>query len=87
MHTVRYKTVYNIVKRFQETGQTSESPCKGCPRSVKNSERIKRVWEKVCQNPAQSMRKLAKEEDVGHGTMQRIVKTDLNLIPYNKVKV
>ena len=81
MHTVSYKTVYNTVKRFQETGQTSDRPRKGCPRSVRNSERIKRVRGKVCRNPARSMRKLAKEEGVSHATMQRIVKKDLNLIP------
>ena len=87
MHTVSYKTVYNTVKRFQETGQTSDRPRKGRPRSVRNSERIKRVREKVRRNPARSMRKLAKEEGVSHATMQRIVKKDLNLIPYKKVKV
>ena len=87
MHTVSYNTVYNTVKRFQETGQTSDRPRKGRPRSVRNSERIKRVREKVRRNPARSMRKLAKEEGVSHTTMQRIVKKDLNLIPYKKVKV
>ena len=74
MHTVSYKTVYNTVKRFQETGQTSDRPRKGRPRSVRNSERIKRVREKVRRNPARSMRKLAREEGLRHATMQKIVK-------------
>ena len=81
MHTVSYKTVYNTVKRFQETGQTSDRPRKGHPRSVRNSERIDRVREKVHRNPARSMRKLAKEEGVSHETMQRIVKKGLK--PYS----
>ena len=76
------------MKRFQETGQTSDGPRKGRPRSVRNSERIKGVQEKVRQNPARSMRKTCQRGGCEPCNYAKdCKKKDLNLIPYKKVKV
>jgi transposase len=82
-----YKTVYNTVKRFKETGEISDRPRSGRPKLVRTSDRVKHVREKVHRNPARSIQKLAKEENVSYGTMHNIIRGDLKLIPYKKIKV
>ncbi len=67
-----YKTVYNVIKWYKESGSTADWPHSGWPRTSMTPAAIKRTWEKVCQNSVCSMNKMAKEEGVSYSTMFRI---------------
>lgn len=84
---VTYKVVYNAVKRYKETGSTSDRPRSGRPRTACTSDRIKRVREKIRRNPARSIRKLAREENVGYASMWGIVRDHLEMTPYKKIRL
>ena len=53
----------------------------GKPKLIKNTKEI------IRRNPKRSIRKLASEAGVSYGTMQNVIKIDLNLLPYKKTKV
>lgn len=83
---VTYKSVYNTVKRFKETGKTCDRPRSGRPTSVITKNCIKRVRELVRRNPRRSMRQMAKNESMSHTSMQKLCKLSLGLRPFKKVK-
>lgn len=85
--SVSYRTVYKIVKRYRETSKTSDRPRSGRPRTARTPARVKRVREKVRRDCTRSVRKLAKEEGTSRATMQRIIKNDLKLSSFKRVKM
>ena len=83
-NTITYKTVYNVVKQYKETGSTADWSRSGWPRTARTHQEaaaIKRMQEKVRQNSVCSMNKMAKEEGVSYSTMFRICQEKLNLPP------
>lgn len=85
-HSLSLMTIYRTIRRYKETATASDRPRKDRPLSKRTNSRVKRVREKIRRNPVRSMRLLAKEEGVCHKTMQTIVKKDLGLRPYKKMR-
>ena len=81
------KTIYNVMKRFQECGTTSSKPIPGRNRSVRTRRIIEVVKKRVRRNPRRSMRKTAKELNISsETTLRRVVKDDLGLKAYKMVR-
>ena len=75
-------TVYRTIQRFNETGETSDRPRSGRPRSVRTPLLKKSVREKIRYNPKRSVQKMAKECNISTRTMGRLVHDDLGLKSY-----
>uniref|UniRef100_A0A3P8TI71 Paired domain-containing protein n=1 Tax=Amphiprion percula TaxID=161767 RepID=A0A3P8TI71_AMPPE len=73
------KTVYNVMKRYKETGNTTSKPIPGRKRSVRTKRNVERVKKRVQRNPRRSMRATAKEVNISRTSLRRIVKQDLGL--------
>ncbi|TKR88848.1 hypothetical protein L596_013027 [Steinernema carpocapsae] len=70
--------VSRVLKRYKETG-VADRPRSGRPVEVRTKPiKIRIRWE-VKQNPERSLRKMAKELEIGDGCVQRIVKKYLKL--------
>ena len=76
------KTVYNVLKGYQETGATSKKPfpCRKCKACTKHH--VDMVPKKVSMNPGRSIHKIAKDLQKSRGTIRRIVKEDLGMKPF-----
>ena len=73
------KTVFNVMKRFNETGSTSSKPIPGRKRSVRTKRITEIVKKRMKRNPRRSMKKIAKDLKIPETTMRRVVKEDLGL--------
>ena len=62
-------TVWKIVKKFKETGTTSDKPGRGRKSSVYTKKLIKNMKEKLHCNPHQSHQKLAAEARVSESSI------------------
>ena len=78
------KTVYNVLKRYQETGTTSSKPIR--KRSARTKQLVDIVRKKVSRNPRRSIRKMAKDLQKSRGTIRRIVKEDLGMKPFKMLR-
>eukprot|EP00096_Caligus_rogercresseyi_P014161 TRINITY_DN6689_c0_g1_i1.p1 TRINITY_DN6689_c0_g1~~TRINITY_DN6689_c0_g1_i1.p1 ORF type:complete len:191 (+),score=10.84 TRINITY_DN6689_c0_g1_i1:125-697(+) len=76
-----------MVKRYKETGKTSDRPRSGRVISVRTQACVKRIREKIRRNPARSLRKMDKEENMSEGSMRNLVKKDLGMTPYKKIRL
>uniref|UniRef100_A0A6A7FUG0 Uncharacterized protein n=1 Tax=Hirondellea gigas TaxID=1518452 RepID=A0A6A7FUG0_9CRUS len=79
-------TVYNVLKRYKETGSASDRPRSGRPRTARTPQLIKSVREKLRRNPERNIAQLAREAHVGQATMHQIVTKDLGKHSYKKVR-
>ena len=61
---IRRKTVWKVVKKFRETGQTSNRPDQGRKRTVRTKRMAKNTREKLRTNPLHSAIKLAAEAGI-----------------------
>lgn len=89
VRTTNYKqrTVYNIVNRYKETGELSDRPRTGRPRTATAAANVNKVRQRVRRNPVRSMRKMAKEIGIDERSVRRIVKRKLNLRSYKISRV
>lgn len=78
--------VHRVIKRFRETGEVKNRPRGRPKRTARTSALRKVVRDKITRNPARSIRKLAKEHNVGRSTMHRLIRDDLALYPYKFAK-
>ena len=78
--------VYKALKRLNETGSALPKVRSTPSRKVRTPKLIKNTREKIRRNPKRSIRKLASAAGVSYGTMQNVLKNDLNLSPYKKTK-
>ena len=85
-HQIRRETVWKVVKKFRETGQTSNRPGQGRKRTVRTKRIIKNTREKLRTNPRSSATKLAAEAEINQTSMSRILKEDLKTFPYKMQK-
>ena len=69
-------TVYRLVKKFQDGGSKLSS---GGELSNKNRSAKRNIADRLRQNPAQSVRKIAREIGIPKSTTQDIVRRDLKL--------
>ena len=78
--------VYKAVKRFKETGNCSPRVRSTPKRPVRTKNLIKQIREKLRRNSGRSIRKLAREASVSSATIHRVLRDDLKVKPYKKVK-
>lgn len=78
--------VNRVVKRYQETGEIKDRQRSGRPRSARTPAIKNMVRKKIQRDSHRSIRKLAKEHGVTAKTMHRLVREDLQLVPYKLAK-
>lgn len=76
---VCHKTVYNVMKRYKETGKTTSKPIPGQKRSVQTKRVVGMVRKRIQRNPRRSMRATTKVVNISRTSLRRIVKQDLGL--------
>jgi transposase len=76
---VNRQTVWKVVKLYQERGDANDRPRSGRPRTQRTQGRVKTVREKIRRNQGRSLRKLAKETNMGATTMRELVHEDLKM--------
>lgn len=81
---VSRKTVYNVWKRYNESGTTSNKTIPGRPRNIRTKRLVKAIQKRVQRNPRRSMRKTARELGISKSSMHRVFKDDLGLTAYKK---
>ena len=69
--------VYSIVGRFKKTGQVERKVGSGRKRFVRTQALVQAIRGRIKRNPVRSMRKMARELNVGPTTVRRVVKDDL----------
>ena len=75
-------TVWKMVKKFQETGNTIDRPERGRKRSVRSPHLLKNMREKLRRNSHRSCRTLATAAGVSKSTMHQALRDDLGVKPY-----
>ena len=83
---IRRETVWKVVKKFRETGHTSNRLGQGRKRTVRTKRMVKNTREKLRTNPRRSATKLAAEAGISQTSMRRILKEDLKTFPYKMQK-
>ena len=78
--------VYKVVKHLKEAGSPLPKVRSIPSRKVRMPMIIKNTREKIRRNSRRSVRKLASASGVSYGTMQTVLKNDLNLSPYKITK-
>ena len=81
------KLVYRTIKRYKDTGSTSDKQRSGRPTFVTTTQKRKVIRSRIQRNPQQSMRKMAVELNISRESVRTIVERDLGLFPYKKRKV
>ena len=79
--------VYRTIKRYNETGTVNDRPRNGCPKSATTKSTVKKVRERIRRNPRRSANQMAKEMEVSTGSMNSLLKNDLELKAYKRQKV
>uniref|UniRef100_A0A914WVW1 Paired domain-containing protein n=1 Tax=Plectus sambesii TaxID=2011161 RepID=A0A914WVW1_9BILA len=74
-------TVYDAIKRFTEQGDTLDCPRSGHPRTPIAACVRKIIQSRVQRSPWDSMRKIAKEIDLGRQSARKITKGTPRCIP------
>ena len=80
---VSRSTVYKTVKDYKYKGKTERKPSTQ-KASVRTAPLMKRVREKIRQDPRRSMRRMAREVGVSKTIMWRLCQEDLGMIPSKK---
>ena len=75
-------TVWKIMKKFQETGNTLDRPGRGRKRSVRSPKLLKNTREKLRRNPRRSYRTLATAAGVSKSTMHQVLRDDRGVKPF-----
>ena len=78
--------VYKVIQQFKNTGSYLPKVRGTPPRPVRTPKLINAIRSKLNRNPQRSARKMAKEANVSHITIQNVLKKDLKCLPYKKVK-
>ena len=83
---IRRETVWKVVKKFREIGQTSNRPGQGRKITVRTKRIAKNTREKLRINSRRSATKLAAEAGISQASIRRILKQDLKTFPYKMQK-
>jgi hypothetical protein len=70
------------LKRLKETGSTQDKPRSGRPPTSSSKIIIKKVRDRIRQNPRRSMRKMANDLQIGRESLRKLCRDKLKLIPY-----
>lgn len=79
--------VYRVIKRYIDTGSVDKRSNGGPKRSARSPEMVKKVHWRIQRNPRQSANKMAVSLKISRRSIQRILKTDLQLKPLKIHKV
>ena len=83
---IHRRTVWNVVKNFKETGETSNRPGQGRKRTVRTKRLVKNLREKLRRNSLRSAAKMAAEAGISQTSMRRILEEYLRTCPYKMQK-
>ena len=83
---IRRETVRKVVKKFRDTGQTSNRPGQGRKRTVWTKRIVKNTGEKLRTNSRRSATKLVTEAGISQILMRRILKEVIKTFPYEMQK-
>ncbi|QQP53659.1 Transposable element tcb2 transposase [Caligus rogercresseyi] len=72
------KTVYNVVKAFDEEGKTTRKDHSPRSDKIRTPRFVAGLKRSITRTPTTKMTKLAKDRNVSHTTIRRAVKDDLN---------
>src|SRR5690242_15587287 len=76
------ESVSRVVNRWKKQGTSEKKASPGRPRSVRTSQLIKVVRERVRRNPRVKERKMSRELQKSETTIRRVLKEDLGLKAY-----
>ena len=83
---IRRETVWKLVKKFRETGQTSNRPDQDRKRSVRTKRMVKNTREKLRTKPRRQETKPVAEAGINQTLKSRILKKDIKTFPYKMQK-
>ena len=69
---IRRETVWNVVKKFKETGETCNLPGQGKKRTIRTTRLVKNTREMWRRNSLRSAEKMAAEAGISQTSMRRI---------------
>ena len=75
-------TIKSVIRKFEETGAVNDKPKTGRTKSVRTEDLIKRVATDITNDTKTSIRKRSSQLSIFWSSIQRILKSDLKLIPY-----
>ena len=79
---IHHETVWKVVKKFKETGETCNQPGQGRKRTVQTKRLVKNTREKLRRNSRRSAAKMASKAGISQTSMYQILKKDLRTYPY-----
>ena len=83
----RRKFVYRTIQRYKKTRSIKDMQRSGRPKSVTTPRVKKLVRKRIRRNPQRSLRKMAAEVHISRGSMQNLVKKELNLRSFKRKTV
>lgn len=83
-HKINKTFVSRTIKRYKKTGGVTDKLRCGRPKSATTKEMVKKVRERIRRNPCQSANKMATDMGVSPGSISRILKKDLGLMPHKQ---
>lgn len=81
-HKINKTFVSRTIKRYKKTGGVTDKPRSGRPKSVTTKEMVRKVRERIRRNPCQSANKMATDMGASLGSISRILRKDLGLMPH-----
>ena len=78
--------VYKVIKRIKGTDSSIPRVRTTPPQPVRTPKLIKSTRQKIQRNCKRSAKQLAKDANISHVTMQKLLKSDVKKIPYKIVK-
>jgi len=85
-HEFSRQFIGKVIKRFIELGSLEDRPHTGRPRTATKPSMVKRIRERIRQNPKQSMRKIGKALGISEFAVRRVVHENLGKRPYKLQK-
>lgn len=78
--------VYRTIKRYNDTGSIAKRHG-GKKKTATSPEMVSKVHKRIARNQVRSGRKMARELNISHQSMQRILRNELGLRPYKFQKM
>jgi transposase len=79
-------TIYYQIKKFEKTGSTDKVPGQGRKRTARSKANVDKVKARIRKDPFVSQRQLAWELQIAKGSIQNLMKKDLDVKSRARVK-
>lgn len=76
---VKRRTIYDVVKRYTETGSTNDKKRSGRPRSARTPAMVKALKARIRRNPRRTQKKLALQMKVSVDSIARALQHDIGV--------